>query len=51
LKDSSIITSSFVIKSIRFDTYDSEVSFENKKKKNEKKRAEKTNTNAQNVNI
>ncbi len=56
LKDSSIITSSFVMKSIRFDTNDSNTSFENEEKKNEekknaKKRAEKTNTNTQEMNI
>jgi mannitol-specific phosphotransferase system IIBC component len=51
LRDSSIIISSFVMKSTRSDTNDSKVSFENEKKKNEKKRDEKTNTNAQDVNI
>jgi hypothetical protein len=51
LKDSSIIISSFVMKSTRFDTNDSKVSFENEEKKNEKKKIEKTNTNAQDVNI
>ncbi len=39
------------MKSTHFDTNDSEVFFENEEKKNKKKKAEKTNTNAQNVNI
>jgi mannitol-specific phosphotransferase system IIBC component len=56
LKNSLIITSSFVMKSTRFDTNDSKISFENKEKKNEKKKnakkkTEKTNTNAQKINI